>query len=75
MSYQRLPFEEVLTDESGGNIKTPQSEYLLTGPFPVVDQGKELIAGYVDDPNRICGGGKSAIVFGDHTRCIKYVDF
>lgn len=62
-------------DESGGNIKTPQSEYKSVGAFPVVDQGKVLIAGYVDDEARICGNGRPAIVFGDHTRCFKYVDF
>lgn len=73
MSLLRLPFDAVFADESGGNIKTPQSEYLQDGYFPVVDQGKALIAGYVDDPERICGGGRPAIVFGDHTRCVKFV--
>jgi type I restriction enzyme S subunit len=72
--YQRLPFEDVFADESGGNIKTPQSEYLEAGRFPVVDQGKALIGGYIDDEARICGGGRPAIVFGDHTRCLKYLD-
>ncbi|MCY0857553.1 restriction endonuclease subunit S [Cupriavidus sp. D39] len=75
MTSVRLPFEDVFADESGGNIKTPQSEYRPFGRFAVVDQGKSLIAGYVDDEARICGGGRAAIVFGDHTRCIKFVDF
>lgn len=73
MNITRLPFEDVFSDESGGNIKTPQSEYQREGRFPVVDQGKALIAGYVNDKERVCGGGKPAIVFGDHTRCVKYV--
>jgi type I restriction enzyme S subunit len=70
-----LPFDAVFSDESGGNIKTPQSEYSEHGRFPVVDQGKALIAGYVDDEARVCGSGRPAIVFGDHTRALKYVDF
>jgi type I restriction enzyme S subunit len=74
VSITRLPFEEVFADESGGNIKTPQSEYLREGQFPVVDQGKALIAGYVDEKERVCGGGRPAIVFGDHTRCVKYIE-
>ncbi len=74
MSITRLPFEEVFADESGGNIKTPQSEFLREGKFPVVDQGKALIAGYVNEEERVCGGGRPAIVFGDHTRCVKYID-
>lgn len=74
MSTTRLPFEDVFADESGGNIKTPQSEYKSQGRFPVVDQGKSLIAGYVDEEKRLCGDGRPAIVFGDHTRCVKYID-
>lgn len=73
MNITRVPFEDVFADESGGNIKTLQSEYLREGQFPVVDQGKALIAGYVNDEKRVCGGGKSAIIFGDHTRCVKYI--
>lgn len=74
MSLLRVPFEDVFADESGGNVKTPQSEYLPEGRFPVVDQGKSLIGGYVNDEARICGEGRAAIVFGDHTRCVKFID-
>jgi type I restriction enzyme S subunit len=49
-----MPFSDAVVDESGGNEKTPQSEFLPKGRFAVVDQGKELIAGYVDDPSRLC---------------------
>lgn len=48
---------------------------MKSGRFPVVDQGKSLVAGYVDDKSRLCGNGRPAIVFGDHTRCVKYTDF
>jgi len=75
VTVQIVPFLDVFEDESGGNIKTPQSEYLPIGKYPVVDQGKAVIAGYVDDKSRICGDGRPAIVFGDHTRCVKYAGF
>nr|WP_315475952.1 restriction endonuclease subunit S [uncultured Undibacterium sp.] len=75
MNTRTVPFLDVFEDESSGNIKTPQSEYLSMGKYPIVDQGKVLIAGYVDDESRICGNGRPAIIFGDHTRCVKYVDF
>jgi type I restriction enzyme S subunit len=64
-----------MVDESRGNLKTPQGQYLTDGLYPVVDQGKELVAGYVNDPSRLCRVELPAIVFGDHTRCFKYVDF
>jgi restriction endonuclease S subunit len=75
VTLHRLPFESVFADESGGNIKTPQGEYLSEGEFPIVDQGKALVGGYTDHRERLCGQGRPAIVFGDHTRCIKYIDF
>ena len=75
MTVHRLPFESVFSDESGGNVKTPQGEYLPQGAFPIVDQGRSLIGGYTDERERLCGQGRPAIVFGDHTRCIKYIDF
>lgn len=74
-TFQRLPFESVFSDESGGNIKTQQGEYLPDGDFPIVDQGKALIGGYTDQRERLCGQGRPAIVFGDHTRCVKFIDF
>jgi type I restriction enzyme S subunit len=72
---RHVPFLDVFADASGGNVKTPQAEYQKSGQFPVIDQGKSLVAGYVDDESRLCGSGQSAIVFGDHTRCVKYTDF
>ncbi len=73
--WQKLPFDEVVADESGGNLKTPQSEFLETGKFAVVDQGKEMVAGYVNDDSRICRSRLPVVIFGDHTRCLKFVDF
>ena len=67
LTFHRLPFESVFADESGGNIKTLQSEYLAVGEFPVVDQGKALVGGYTNHRERLCGLGRPAIVFGDHT--------
>lgn len=75
MNFQSLPFLDVFKDASGGNIKTPQKEFLEEGSIPVVDQGQGLVAGYVNDPERICKAQPPVIVFGDHTRAIKYVDF
>lgn len=55
--------------------KVPRKTYIENGKIPVVDQGKELIGGYTDDENMIFSGELPVIIFGDHTRCIKYIDF
>ncbi len=73
--WEIRPFDEVVSEESGGNLKTPQSEFLKEGEFAVVDQGKELIAGYVNDRERLCRSSLPVVIFGDHTRCFKFVDF
>ena len=55
--------------------KIKKSEYLSNGPIPVIDQGQDFIAGYINDPQRAYDGQLPVIVFGDHTCTLKYVDF
>ena len=55
--------------------KTKQKDYLSSGKLPVVDQGQSLIGGYTDNPNAELSCNLPVIVFGDHTRVVKYVDF
>ncbi|QYK52907.1 MAG: restriction endonuclease subunit S [Fimbriimonadaceae bacterium] len=57
----------------GKNV--PVKNLLATGPYPVVDQGKTFIRGYWDDPSLVVKVQKSFILFGDHTRETKYIDF
>jgi type I restriction enzyme S subunit len=45
------------------------------GEYPVVDQGQTFISGYTDDATRVISEGLPYVIFGDHTRCFKYVDF
>ena len=73
-AYLRVPFFEAVRDATGGNPKVQRKEYLSEGPLPVVDQGQELIAGYTTTDN-VYTGQLPVILFGDHTRILKYVDF
>ena len=69
-------FTDLTVRESRGQIpKAPKSIYQTSGAFPVVDQGQELIAGFVDSDELRFRGRLPAIVFGDHTRIFKYVNF
>jgi type I restriction enzyme S subunit len=51
------------------------SDIKPSGRFPVVDQGQAFIAGYSDEEDRLIRDDLPLVVFGDHTRCVKYVDF
>lgn len=68
------PFDEVIIDVTSGNLKVKKEDYQVTGLFPVVDQGKNLIAGYINEDLTVAKG-LDYIVFGDHTRIFKYIDF
>ncbi|MXV38244.1 hypothetical protein GO491_06080 [Flavobacteriaceae bacterium Ap0902] len=70
-----LPFKRVLRDSSGGNLKIKSKETVSEGNIPVIDQGKDFIAGYTNQEDSIVSAKLPLIVFGDHTRILKYVDF
>lgn len=53
--------------------KLPTSEYLDSGKHPIIDQGQKQIAGYTDIEEGLFTD-VPAIIFGDHTRVIKYID-
>lgn len=53
----------------------PTSEYLPNGKIPVIDQSREFIAGYTNDEQAIVKSKAPIIVFGDHTRILKLVQF
>lgn len=54
--------------------KIPTKQYLDQGKYPVIDQGQEFIGGYTNDEAGVISQ-LPVIVFGDHTRVFKYVDF
>lgn len=51
------------------------NSYLKTGKYPIVDQGRNRITGWTNDENALLKDDLPLIVFGDHTRVFKYVDF
>jgi len=53
--------------------KIKQCDYLTKGKYPVIDQGASFIGGYSDDSDKIVNCELPAIVFGDHTKNVKYV--
>lgn len=66
-------FADFYNDVTKMGTKIPQDRYLRTGLYPIIDQGRQAIAGRWDDENGVFRD-VPAIVFGDHTRAIKYVE-
>jgi len=74
LGWQIMRFTDAFTDRTGGQKKTKKGEYLPAGALPVVDQGQEPIGGYTDDPDARCNAPLPCLLFGDHTKIIKYCD-
>ena len=55
--------------------QVPANEYLKTGSIPVIDQSRNYIAGYTNDYECLVNVTTPYIVFGDHTRVLKYIPF
>ena len=66
-------FTDVICDVTKEGRKLPTSEYKDSGLYPIIDQGQNDIAGYTDETTGLFSD-VPAIIFGDHTRVIKYVD-
>ena len=65
-------FEQISTRDK--QVKT--KDCLIKGDYPVVDQGRSLINGFVNDETKVINLNKKPIViFGDHTRIIKWINF
>jgi len=54
--------------------KLLQRDYLDKGKFPVIDQGQGFIGGFTDE-DLVVTNELPVIIFGDHTKVLKFVDF
>jgi type I restriction enzyme S subunit len=66
-------FDEVFEDKTKYGTKIKTDEYHTKGKYLIIDQGQEEVAGYTDLEEGVFTD-VPAIIFGDHTRTIKYVD-
>ena len=72
--YQLIDFEDSIEKVTYTN-KVKSSQYKSDGLYPIIDQSESFIAGYWDNENDVFKISKPVTIFGDHTRCFKYVDF
>jgi type I restriction enzyme S subunit len=66
-------FPAYLISDMGKKVQT--KDVLESGEFPVVDQGKVFIRGYCNDRNRVIHIDAPIVLFGDHTRETKLINF
>lgn len=62
-------------------IKAPKLKQVQTSlynsgtMYPIVSQEEKLISGFCDDETMVYHLSRPIVVFGDHTRVLKYIDF
>ncbi len=73
-TWQHKEFEKCLTKVTYTN-KIQQFDFKESGKYPIISQNAEFISGYWDNDKDVFKLSKPVVIFGDHTRCLKYIDF
>ena len=70
-----VDINNTFTNITSSKNKVATKDYLKVGKYAVIDQGQDLIGGYSNDEDLIFKDELPIIIFGDHTRCLKYINF
>ena len=73
--WEWLTFQQAVEPISDEGKRIDQRDYQTEGALPVVDQGEAFIGGYTNDISKSYAGPLPIVVFGDHTRRVKLVEF
>lgn len=72
--WQAKPFEDCI-DKVTYTTKIQRRDFLDVGAYPIVSQEDAFINGYWDKEEDVFKVKRPIVVFGDHTKVLKYVDF
>jgi type I restriction enzyme S subunit len=70
----KKPFADLFDDATAGISHLDTSGYKAQGKMAIVDQGKDQVAGYTDDPDVKPFNKVPCLIFGDHTKIVKFVE-
>ena len=73
--WEVASFKTICDTISSKPYQILQSEIKDSGKFPVISQSANYIEGYSDREECVLQVKKPVLIFGDHTRVLKYVDF
>ncbi len=72
--WQTTPFEDCI-EQVTYTTKIQRKDFLSEGTFPIVSQEEDLINGRWENEADLFKVERPLVLFGDHTRSFKYVDF
>jgi type I restriction enzyme S subunit len=73
--WEVLDFNDVFEDITKYFTKIPTNNYKSNGRHAIIDQSQQFIAGYTDIDLPEHEIESPFIIFGDHTRVFKFIDF
>lgn len=73
-SWQWVRLPEIIYTVGGKHNQILAKEIKKFGKYPVISQGQNFIDGYTDEKNKLVYD-LPLIMFGDHTRNVKFIDF
>jgi len=74
-NWKVVGFDDAILKKRMKIGKIKQQEYKEIGKYPVIDQSQNYIAGYTDEKDKLYQAFLPVIIFGDHTRIFKFIDF
>ncbi|MFT6792083.1 MAG: type I restriction enzyme S subunit [Rubritalea sp.] len=66
---------ETIIGTAPRSSKIARTKYNEEGKIPIVDQSSNFICGFTDDEDSLIKAIHPFIIFGDHTRIVKLIDF
>ena len=66
---------EMVIDKQPSAEKLQTQNYSKIGSIPIIDQSQDYICGYTDSESTIIIPDQPHVIFGDHTRVVKLVNF
>ncbi len=72
--WKAREFENCL-DTVKTTSKIPKKQFLTEGVYPIISQEDDFINGYWDNPKDVFKVERPIVIFGDHTKKVKYIDF
>ena len=75
-AWRQVAFNDALVDVSKtAPVRLTSDDYLKSGSIPIIDQGSKLVGGYWDRSEDAVKVTNPLIIFGDHTKALKFVNF
>ncbi|CAH0538565.1 restriction endonuclease subunit S [Vibrio marisflavi] len=73
LGWELQLYKDVVETISTNGKKVNQKQYETSGTYPIFDQGQSYCSGYLSDEDKVINAKFPVLVFGDHTRAVKYV--